>query len=114
MKLLIDANLSYRLANRVRHLFPQILHVEQTTMPNPASDIEIWEWAATNGYSLILTRNEDFVQIQNLRGSPPKVVMLRIDNRSTKYVAELLELHFQDILDLENDQSLGLLEIFEP
>jgi predicted nuclease of predicted toxin-antitoxin system len=66
-----------------------------------------------NGYILILTRDEDFAQLQNLKGHPPKIVILRIQNRTTQYVATLIEKHFDDLLDLAHNDALGLLEIFE-
>jgi predicted nuclease of predicted toxin-antitoxin system len=52
MKLLIDANLSYRLSKRLSHLFEDVLHVEQTNLPIPATDIEIWLWAKRMATSL--------------------------------------------------------------
>ncbi len=113
MKLLIDANLSYRLAKRVWHLFDEVLHVERTGLPIPAPDLDIWKWAKDHDYLLVLTRDEDFSQIQELRGFPPKIIILRIENRSTEYVAGLLERHYDDILELVNDEEQGLLEIFE-
>ncbi len=84
MKLLIDANLSYRLIKRLSPLFEEVLHVEQTGLPIPATDFDIWHWAKKNGYILILTRDEDFAQLQNLKGHPPKIVILRIQNRTTQ------------------------------
>lgn len=113
MKLLIDANLSYRLARRTRHLFAEVIHAERTGLPIPAGDLEIWNWAKTHDFLLVLTRDEDFAQIQGLRGFPPKIIMLRIKNRSTEYVASLLEKHYSDILELAANEEQGLLEIFE-
>jgi predicted nuclease of predicted toxin-antitoxin system len=113
MKLLIDANLSYRLVKRINHLFQATLHVERTGLPIPASDLEIWEWAVQNSYILLLTRDEDFVQIAAQKGFPPKIVMLRIQNRSTEYVASLLERHYEEIQNLVSSPDEGILEIFE-
>ena len=113
MKLLIDANLSYRLSKRVSYLFEVVIHAERTGLPIPASDIDIGNWARENEFLLLLTRDDDFAQIQQTRGFPPKIIMMRIQNRSTQYVAELLEKHFQDIIDLASDEEQGILEIFE-
>jgi predicted nuclease of predicted toxin-antitoxin system len=113
MKLLIDANLSYRLSKRLGQLFETVIHVERTGLPIPASDIDIWNWARENEFLLLLTRDDDFAQIQQTRGFPPKIIILRIRNRSTPYVAALLEKHFQAIIDLSSDEEQGLLEIFE-
>ena len=113
MKILIDANLSYRLSKRVGYLFEEVLHAERTGLPIPASDIDIWNWAREHDFLLLLTRDDDFAQIQQMRGFPPKIIMMRIQNRSTQYVAELLEKHFESIQELATDDEQGLLEIFE-
>ncbi len=113
MKLLIDANLSYRIVKKIKHIFPESLHVERTGLPIPASDSEIFDWAKANNYVLLLTRDEDFMQILELKGFPPKVIMLRIANRSSAVVANLLEKHQQAIFELLEDEEQGILEIFE-
>lgn len=114
MKLLIDANLSYRLVKKINRIFPDSLHVERTGLPIPASDIEIFRWAKANGCVLLLTRDDDFVELLEREGPPPKIVMLRISNRSSDYVAALLDRHIGDVFDLVHDEEQGILEIFEP
>ena len=61
MKLLIGANLSYRIIKKIKNVYPDSLHVERTGLPIPASDIEIFNWAKTNHFILLLTRDEDFI-----------------------------------------------------
>ncbi len=112
MKLLIDANLSWRLVKKLDHLFTECRHVTRTGLPVPASDVAIWEWAKQNNYILILTRDDDFRQITEWRGFPPKIVMLRIENRKSDYVAALIEQHYEDIQALVETEEYGLLEIY--
>ena len=45
MKLLFDANLSYRLVKTLEEAYPHCLHVTKTGLEVPATDIEIWDWA---------------------------------------------------------------------
>ena len=45
-------------------------------------------------------------------GFPPKVVLLRTGNQSTKFIAELLTQHVDDILSLLNSDELGVLELY--
>lgn len=61
MKLLIDANLSFRLVKKLEHIFPESLHVERTGLPIPAGDLDIFLWAKSHEFVLLVTRDEDFV-----------------------------------------------------
>jgi len=83
--------------------------VERTGLPIPASDIEIFNWAKTNDFILLLTRDEDFIQIVEQKGFPPKIIMLRIANRSSDIVAALLEKHQVAILEFTQDEEQGIL-----
>ena len=109
MKLLLDANLSWRLTTLLSEQFGECLHVNQTKLPKPAKDTEIWNYAATNGF-IIITQDSDFLNLFETRGFPPKVILIRKGNISRKEAAEILVQAKSSIEDLEiNDY--GLLEI---
>ena len=59
MKLLIDANLSWRLVKLISKSFPGSIHVSKTGLKIPAIDKQIWDWAKKNGYTIV-TNDEDF------------------------------------------------------
>lgn len=112
IKLLLDANLSWRLTRILgKEDFDEIAHVDFIDLPVPAKDIEIWEWAKTNGYC-ILTNDEDFLNLLIQKGFPPKIVLLRTGNQSTKTLSEILVKHKQGIVDLMESDTMGALEIF--
>lgn len=111
MKILIDANLSWRLVNLLNATFPEILHVERTGLPIPADDVHIWNWAKVNGY-IIVTNDEDFLNYSIQKGFPPKVVLLHVGNQSTNNVAGILTKHEADIALLYSDPNSGILEIY--
>ena len=67
MKLLFDANLSFRLVKKTEEYFPQSIHVTDTELPNPAKDIDIWNWSKNNDF-IIVTNDEDFEILSNLKG----------------------------------------------
>ena len=69
----------------------------------------IWKYAKDNGY-IIVTKDEDFMNLLEIKGFPPKVVLLRIGNSSSKAIMELLEKVKPMIEDLEKNE-FGLLEI---
>ena len=92
MKLLIDANLSWRLVDLLRSEFTEITHVIHTGLAENAADTTIWNHAHQNNYS-ILTNDDDFFLLSLSKGFPPKIILLRTGNQSTKYIAEVLTKH---------------------
>ena len=60
MKLLLDANLSWRLSNKLKVYFEDCCHVDYINLPVPAKDIDIWNYALANSLTLNLSR---FVRI---------------------------------------------------
>ena len=83
--LLIDNNLSPRLAIVLKETYQGIIHVADI-MLDEADDIKIWEYALNNNLN-ILTKDADFNDIQQLQGFPPKIVWIRSGSVSTKYIA---------------------------
>jgi predicted nuclease of predicted toxin-antitoxin system len=110
MKLLIDANLSWRLEKYLKETFRDVLHVENTVLPVPAKDSEIWNFAKISGYT-ILTNDFDFYNLLLIKGFPPKIILLQTGNLSTKSIVELLNSKRDEIELFETDTVLGLLEI---
>ena len=111
MKLLLDANISWRLADKLQLHFETCLHVDNIDLTIPPKDKEIWEYALKNSF-IIITNDDDFVNLVNINGFPPKVVLLRTGNQSNVYIGELLIRHKKDIEALHNSGEYGLLEIF--
>ena len=109
MKLLLDANLSWRLTPLLSEQFGECIHVNQTTLPKPAKDTEIWNYAAANGY-IIVTQDSDFLNLFETRGYPPKIILLRTGNISRKEAEMILVQAKPSIDDLEKNEY-GLLEI---
>lgn len=77
----------------------------------PAEDVDIWDYALQNGYTII-TKDNDFLDLLELRGFPPKIILLKTGNNSSKALVELLINSKQMIEDLENNEY-GLLEIIK-
>lgn len=88
MRLLFDQNLSRRLVEELAPWFPHSGHVAPLGL-DTATDREIWAYAGQHGY-LIVSKDSDFRQLAFLLGPPPKAVWLRLGNRSTAAIAELL------------------------
>jgi predicted nuclease of predicted toxin-antitoxin system len=77
------------------------------------SDIEIWDYAKKNEYTII-TFDSDFFDFANIKGHPPKIIWLRIGNTKTDFLAEILKEKYSIILDFiqsDNYSEIACLEI---
>jgi predicted nuclease of predicted toxin-antitoxin system len=110
MRLLLDANLSWRMVSILKQYFEDCIHVEKSELEIPATDIQIWNYAARNNF-IIVTNDEDFVDFAQVKGFPPKVVILRTRNRSSLFISNLLVQRKSDIQLFHNSKDVGLLEI---
>lgn len=111
MKFLIDANISYRLVRLLNNKAIESIHVSKTGLPHPAKDSQIWDFAKQNNYS-ILTFDADFKILENVRGYPPKLILLNTGNSSTNYIFKLIIEKFKEIEIFIREDSHGILEIY--
>ena len=111
MKLLLDANVSWRLSDKLKPYFDDCLHVDHIGLKVPVSDIDIWKFALSNQL-IIVTNDDDFNNLLNFKGFPPKIILLKTGNQSNHYIEELLIKHKENIYTFKNDDAVGLLEIF--
>lgn len=110
MKLLFDQNLSPRLVNRLRDIFPNSNHVFPLGL-DTADDTAVWEYAKLNDFVLV-TKDADFGDLSVLRGFPPKVIWIRRGNCKTSDIEQILRDNFVTIQQLDTDVALGLLTFF--
>ena len=111
MKLLLDANVSWRLVSILKDHFGECIHADDIPgLVFPAKDVKIWQYAKDNEYTII-THDNDFNDLSTIRGFPPKIVWLRTGNCSRKFTADLLVRSKQAIFELLSTQEYGLLEI---
>jgi predicted nuclease of predicted toxin-antitoxin system len=81
VKLLFDENLSYRLAEALSDVYFGSAHLRNCGLRG-APDERIWQYAHESGF-VIVSKDSDFSERSTLRGSPPKVIWLRIGNCTT-------------------------------
>ena len=108
MRLLLDQNLSWKLCERLADLYPGSDQVRLLGLDR-ADDLVVWLHAADAGFTLV-THDADFRDIAALRGSPPKVVLLRCGNQPTTVIERLLRDHAVRLFDLEASADADLLE----
>ena len=76
MKLLFDENISFRIVKKSAEIFPDSIHVTSVN-PGLDSDTAIFQFAKLNGF-IIVTFDEDFIDLQSLRGFPAQLGILEI------------------------------------
>jgi predicted nuclease of predicted toxin-antitoxin system len=109
MKLLFDHNLSFRLVARLADLFPDSSHV-LTAGLDQVPDEDVWLYAYEHD-CIIVTKDADFNDLSVFRGSPPKVIWLRIGNCTTKEIEHLLRSNYDIINKFAMDTSVNLLSL---
>jgi len=110
MKLLFDENISYRVVKKLEPI-TECLHVSRSGLKMPAKDTQIWDFAKKNNY-IIVTFDEDFEDLSNLYGFPPKVILVRMGNSSTQELVEKFTLKLAEIKQFYVSEIYGLLEVF--
>ena len=114
MKLLFDQNISFRIVKKVENFLPLAMQVRLLGLEN-STDYEIWDYAKVNGYTIV-TFDTDFYDMSLIKGTPPKVVWLRLGNTSTQNLALILQQNYELIkqfIESSDYTDLACLEIEE-
>jgi predicted nuclease of predicted toxin-antitoxin system len=101
VKLLFDENLSPKLARILAATFPDSRHVHECGL-GQADDDAIWQFAAAREF-VIVSKDLDFYERSVLKGSPPKIVWLRMGNCSTDEIAHLLRAYAAEIMHFDSN-----------
>ena len=112
MNLLLDENLSPRLAERLKSLFSGIMHVRDAGL-SQVTDERIWKWALDNGFTVI-TADSDFVALSERLGWPPKVVHIKRCNFRFRVIEDILPLNAIRISEFVRDPARGLFVLVPP
>ena len=109
MKLLLDQNLSPRLARTLAAVYPGTTHVRDVGL-QAADDDTVWAYAAEQGFAIV-SKDADFHQRSFVLGYPPKVVWIRRGNCSTAEMEEILRARQADLLAFEQDDQGAFLAL---
>lgn len=109
MKLLFDHHLSRKLVHNLADLFPESSHVAFHGLDR-AEDIAVWSFARYGNY-IIVTKESDFNGLLMLRGSPPKIIWLRVGNCTTAAIEAIIRRNYSSITSFAQDPDSSLLEI---
>jgi predicted nuclease of predicted toxin-antitoxin system len=111
LKLLFDQNISPKIVKQVELDFPdakQVRHVEL----EDASDLAIFNYAKTHGYAIV-TFDSDFVDLNVVKGIPPKIIWLKTGNLTTKAISELVRNNILLIRTFLQSEEEEILEIIK-
>ncbi|MCB0479115.1 MAG: DUF5615 family PIN-like protein [Crocinitomicaceae bacterium] len=111
MKILFDQNISFRLVNRVKDIFPLAHQVREVGIEN-FSDREIWLYAQKENY-IIVTFDSDFYDFSVIWGQPPKIILIKSFNQTSDNIEGLLRKHLKTIHAFSEDEELACLEIID-
>ena len=104
MKILIDENLSPKLARKLSDLLPEMQHVRELGHRS-SPDTTIWNIAAQHGFAAILTADIDFQNIVIEHGHPPKVIRIANCNFTNAETSALLRREAIRILEFLNSPN---------
>jgi predicted nuclease of predicted toxin-antitoxin system len=110
VKLLIDQNLSHKLIQRLRDHFPGSEHVRALGL-HESTDGTIWQYARDHDFTIV-SKDIDMMELCVLRGAPPKLIWLRVENCSTSVVEEVLMRNWPSVAALADDPSRVYLSLF--
>ena len=107
MKLLLDENLSRKLAVRLAELYPGCAHVADFSLLQQ-SDRDIWAFAQREDF-IIVSTDADFYELATTVGPPPKVIWLRRWSHPTRDAEWVLRREAVRITEFVADPDLGIL-----
>ena len=110
MKLLLDQNLSRRLVPVLEQCFPGTTQVALINM-DKASDEEIWCYAKQNDFCIV-TKDSDFEEFSLIKGSPPKVIWIKLGNTCNQELLHALINNKAYIEETLGRDEITCLEIF--
>ena len=111
MKLLFDQNISHRILGKLPPDFADCQQVRTVGLED-SSDINIFNYAKENDFAVV-TFDSDFVDLNTLHSTPPKIIYLNTGNLSTNHISELILdniLTIKQYLDSDSDSILELIK----
>lgn len=108
-KLLFDNNISHRVIPRIADIFPDATHV-MTEELDEASDTEVWEFAKQYRYTIV-TKDSDFNDMAVFKGTPPKIIWIKIGNCKVSDIEIILKVNEKVIKLFLDEPESAIMEI---
>lgn len=111
MKLLLDQNISFRLARKLHSLFPGTQQVNSLGLIDKPDRL-IWEFARKEGFTIV-TFDSDFYDLSLTQGHPPKLIWIKSGNATTENLYSIFSAKANQIHHFTEDKELSCLEIVD-
>ena len=111
MNLLFDQKISHKILKKLPSEFSKCQQVRFVGLED-SSDFDIFQYAKRNGFAVV-TFDSDFIDLNAMYGTPPKIIYLNTGNLTTKNISELLLnniLRVNHYLDSNSDDILELIK----
>lgn len=109
MKLLIDQNISIRVVDSISDIFPDSQHVLSVSL-NDASDLEIWEYASKNDFTLISTEEQSFDR-NIVSKDGPKIIYVKGELMNTTKLEWTLRVNEDMVNEFISEESTTCLQL---
>ena len=115
MKILIDANLPFRLAKDLLEKGYDIVHTDDLPNKERTKDNEIRKIAIDQN-RIVITKDSDFLDSHLIQGIPSKLLLVTTGNIVNKDLLNLFDKYFEtivnlfgtyDLIELDNNQIIG-------
>ena len=103
--IIIDAQLSPHLASWIEKNFTIKAFSVGYLGLRDASDQQIFDFSKINN-AIVMTKDEDFVQLHHILGSPPKIIWITCGNTSNLRMREILHQKLKDAIEVLNNYNL--------
>lgn len=111
MNLLFDQNISPRILKILPEEFSNCQQVRFAGLED-SSDFEIFQFAQENDFAVV-TFDSDFVDLNSMYGTPPKIIYLNTGNLTTKNIFEFLIANILIINHYLKSESDDILELIQ-
>lgn len=110
MKLLFDQNISHKLIEKIKDIYPDSSHVGFHNL-SKSDDYQVREFAIQHDF-LIVTQDSDFYDIAIVKGTPPKIIWIRFGNSSTNGIEKLIRSNTVAIRHFIKEENTICIELF--
>ncbi len=107
----IRSNISPKIVRLLEKDFPNSRQVRHVDLES-ASDSTLFDFAKNQGFTIV-TFDSDFVDLNVVKGIPPKIIWLRTGNMTTKNISNLISSQIANIQNFINSKESEILEILD-
>jgi predicted nuclease of predicted toxin-antitoxin system len=108
-KLLFDNNISHRVLARISDIFTDTNHVMLENL-DESSDEKVWYFARHNNYTIV-TKDSDFNDLAIYKGTPPKIIWIKLGNCKVVEIENILRKNENAIKIFLDESTSTILEI---